>query len=314
MGTREFPQGSLAWRAYATQRSNQPLCIDPATAMSCEAMFQRALSAAEAAGLRLSDQGGTLRQGCLYRPTGPCRYGRYGSGNVLHDTVAEFVSRELCSDPVYRSNPNNHDRVVRYLRANLPRLVTDGDVVAFDNGVLLLGHDGAPSRFVSFSEARDKVARHTIAGRLDVHAPQATPLWDAVVLRQLTEDRARELHAMIGRLLHGATDRFVWLHGPPASGKSVVLRVVDAMFEKTVEGRARVLYDLPGTGWGRWCDLTRPMICASASQPRGRHACVFERFVFGTTVPPDVRCPNMYDRIIREELPSVVFKCVTACA
>jgi hypothetical protein len=194
----------------------------------------------------------------------PCAY-------VPFLTFGDFLNHVLKGDPDYIDNMRRIGELETYLaKCNedaFPKLVRDADLLSFSNGVLVLSE----ARFVAYpaaaepganedvdaddvaivpasptdglaelaEELRDRVARHHIdapfVGSVD------TPLFDRVVLSQLSPEVAHTLLLLMGRLLFAVGARDNWqvmpfIIGAGGTGKSILLDVVAAQFAPSAVG------------------------------------------------------------------------------
>lgn len=186
------------------------------------------------------------RDGAIYKQTAPCTY-------QLMETYPEFINRVLRGHPAYTSDPRMHDMVVKFLdkynEDGLPELIIDRNLLAFDNGVLLLSTAEFVTEPADDPRTRGKVARHHISAALDPLHTQ-TPLMDALVCFQMSKEAYSFLRVMLGRLFFAVGQRDRWqvmpfLYGDSNTGKSTLLNVIKAMF--SVEGIAIMSSNTEGT-------------------------------------------------------------------
>jgi phage/plasmid-associated DNA primase len=109
-------------------------------------------------------------------------------------------------------------------------------MLSFNNGVFLLD----TCEFVRDPEqdlrTNDRVARHYIASDLNIDNTD-TPLLDAVVRYQMSEDCYEFLKIMIGRLFFKVGEHDSWqvlpmLYGYSGTGKSTLIGVIQEMFAR----------------------------------------------------------------------------------
>jgi energy-coupling factor transporter ATP-binding protein EcfA2 len=298
--------------------------------------------------------------GYIYKQTHPCTY-------VLHETYEEFINRTLRGNAVYTSHPRNHDLLIKFLQhydeVGLNNLVVDRNLLAFDNGVMLLRE----CEFVEYpGDARTigKCARHHIPAKFDGGSVD-TPLFDSLVKYQMSNEVYAMLQVMIGRLFFRAGELDNWqvmlfLYGDSGTGKSTLVNIIKAMFSPTaiaaISNNMEKVFGLEGKhdkeilmGFDTpknmqnvldqqmWQSMVSaediqiprknqraisvpwkvPMVWASNLIPDYKDAsgAVSRRimlFMYRKFLNAAMKDTTLQDRIIANELPALVWKCVKA--
>ena len=235
-------------------------------------------------------------------------------------TCDDFVRHTLRGDEDYRSDPRLPRALGRYLMESdeaLPMLARDESILSFSNGVYVLAED----RFVPYEcddimGASGPVACHHIAAPFT--GSTDAPLFESLLAPQFEADDERKemLCALVGRLLfRRQSARDGWqltplLVGRGGSGKSTMLRLAGAMVAPR-DVRTAVAADavrVTANSVGGW---TQPTI-AAANELVGDADAGLEVFHFNRAPDTDAVSTSLGDRIIANELPAVVARCVRA--
>ena len=156
---------------------------------------------------------------------------------VEHKSDVDFINSVLETDDIYHSKPwmsqlktwfidQNHQR---FPIVNSPR----EDVISFTNGVLFL-HEGLFREWSEIDTPPFTFRYREIVFDSEL-CQRATPLWDNLIMTQLTnEDVFDVFEVMIGRLNYPAGyDNYKvlpFLKGDANTGKSTVIEIVQKMF------------------------------------------------------------------------------------
>jgi hypothetical protein len=185
------------------------------------------------------------------------------------ETYREFLNVVLEGHAAYHERPAMQRELVEYITNYNPPSMRDLEVdrrlIAFDNGVLELPGEFSPTMSIAFhvtgGEAMNKmveegrVASHHIAGEYPIEGAHATPLFDSVLLSQMSTEVMCTLKALLGRLHFpvGLLDNWQilpYLIGVGGTGKSVVQDVAAATFSKamqaTLTGNQEATFGLDG--------------------------------------------------------------------
>lgn len=253
------------------------------------------------------------RGGDVYAQTHPCTY-------VRLESCAAFINRTLRGDPVYTAHPRRFDALLKQCNAGrlLPRLTVDRNLLAFEDGVLLLRE----CEFVPYGTPclHDKIARHHIAIAFQRTVNLGTPLFDRVVRRQLSEGDYEALLQMMGRMFFQVGELDEWrvvpfLYGASGTGKSTVMNVVRAMFAPSAvsvnayDPDKELILTTGARAKQLVCPV--PMLGASNDVPAA-DAERLRLFHFGRPVPATESDPTLQNRIESGELAALVQKCVRA--
>jgi hypothetical protein len=145
----------------------------------------------------------------------------------------------LAGDPVYKRNPRRFKEAMEFLEnyREIPTFAPDLDLLSFSNGVLRL----SDATFTPYPDIADPaafgIARHHIDA--EYTGSVATPLFDRIAAAQgWGPDVAELMYALLGRLLFKVNQLDGWevmpyLVGVGGSGKSLVLKIVSAMFRRS---------------------------------------------------------------------------------
>ena len=195
------------------------------------------------------------------REGAPCAY-------EMGEDFRQFLNETLETHEEYHERPSVQRDLIEYLTNYNPmlmrNLVLDRSLISFDNGVLELpSSQSQPLTFHSagnegFSKlvTQGRVASHHIAGDYPtgVQAPP-TPLFDRILLDQMSPGMVTMLKAFIGRLHFsvGQLDNwqvFPYLIGTGGTGKTIVQNVAAARFFKatqaTLSGNQEATFGLDG--------------------------------------------------------------------
>ena len=214
-----------------------------------------------------SASSGRLRKygGRVMRPRegAPCAY-------ETAEEFRQFLNETLEMHEAYHERPSMQRDLVEYLTNYNPPLmrdlVWDKSLVSFDNGVLELPGKSRQSQPLTFHSAgsegfaqlisEGRVASHHVAGYYPTgeQAPP-TPLFDRILLDQMSPGMVTMLKAFIGRLHFsvGQLDNwqvFPYLIGTGGTGKTIVQNVAAAGFSKatqaTLTGNQEAIFGLDG--------------------------------------------------------------------
>jgi hypothetical protein len=172
--------------------------------------------------------------GAMYAPVEGCR-----CAYAEMCSYADYINLVLAGDPVYKRNPRRFKEAMEFLEnyREIPTFAPDLDLLSFANGVLRL----SDATFTPYADITDPaafgIARHHVAA--EYTGSVATPLLDRIAAAQGWEpDVAELMYALLGRLLFKVNHLDRWevmpyLVGVGGSGKSLVLKVVSAMFRRS---------------------------------------------------------------------------------
>ena len=177
--------------------------------------------------------------GYIYEPIEGCRCGYVRTDK----TYESFINEVLGEHPLYLMSPNRFEECKKFMKNYNPKelsnIVKNRDIISFSNGILKLStrefhaYDGLPAEY------ENEVARTHINAPFE--GEKATPLFDKLLLYQMDEEIMKYMYFFIGRLFfkvheYDSFDVMVQLYGYAATGKSLVLNVIQAMFEPSSIG------------------------------------------------------------------------------
>ncbi|KAJ3005096.1 hypothetical protein HKX48_000875 [Thoreauomyces humboldtii] len=181
--------------------------------------------------------------GWIYKPMDgkPCAYVRYTE-------YEKYINLVLGKNKMFKSSPKRFADIINHLKmyndAELPFMEKDPNVIAFDNGVLLL--DTVVFHAYGSPAAKNKVARHYLS---QIYTGKThTPVFDNLLYHQLKDisiDEAEAVYnmflALVGRsfFLTGEHDNLSiapCLLGDSNTGKSTIINIIEAMHSQDSVG------------------------------------------------------------------------------
>jgi len=287
--------------------------------------------------------------GVVYKQVRPYAYVRYKD-------AMDFLNEIFYGDEDFRSNVNNMDNLVKYMKQyddpDFPFYVVNEEYLGFRNGILniITLEFTEVERYVESSLVVRKYFDH------DFNYKKDTPCMDVILDYQFSEEVRDFIYACLGRLFK-IRDNYgfmLYLMGEPCCGKSVIIDVMCECFDKigvvgdSFEQKYGLAYlynkdiivcdDLPKdiqkvfpqqvfqsivtmgkvstavkNGDALNIDWKVPLLWAGNWFPNfydkgqvSRRLIVanFEKNVYN----PD---PSLKTRIIREEMPALIYKCLT---
>ncbi len=178
--------------------------------------------------LRMAGEEKCLREkrtGVVYRPVRKYAY-------VRHMEPMDFINSLFLGDADFKSHPNNMDNLIKFMKQYedpaFPFMVRDPDYIGFANGVL---------HRVTCEFMPEPPAAGTVCAKyfdMEFTGSTDTPLLDAVLDYQFPPDVRDFMYMCMGRMF-GIRDNYgfmLYLMGEAGCGKSVLLNVLSACFER----------------------------------------------------------------------------------
>lgn len=160
--------------------------------------------------------------GVIYKQVKPYAYVKYME-------PMDFLNNILSDDPIFHSNVNNMDNLVKYMKQydhiDCPFLIYDKHYLGFSNGVL----NTITCEFTEIPHSNLVVRKYFDQ---EFTYTTNTPLMDQIIDYQFTNDVRDFIYACLGRMFE-IRDNYgfmLYLLGEPGCGKSLIIDVLSECF------------------------------------------------------------------------------------
>lgn len=149
-------------------------------------------------------------------------------------TPREFLNDIFIDDSTFKSNVNNMDNLVKFMRQyddrDFPFIKPSKDYIGFSNGILNM-------ESLEFTRDSNIIDPNIVVRKYipqDFVYATDTPILDKILDYQFTPDVRDFIYACLGRILYPKDNLgfMTYLLGEPGCGKSVILKTICACFEQ----------------------------------------------------------------------------------